>query len=281
MQSNNFSFAKPFNYSTLRVYKMIQEVWHFMKRPLILILITILLASVTATYGQKNRSRQKPKTTKTTKKEEGNPATVVDRRLAVLRTRPSLYGKPIQRMKVGREVLVLDQKDADGVTFYQVKALPNTIGWVQSEAVIGSFRKDDDQRLAKLIQAADGFDQVDKTVIFLEIYPKSPLRPAILLLLGDLMEEEAISLTERATRSLDRREMAASGAPLHSFYLNFPSLDRFGKIGIRFLFNVSTKSYHYDGDSWFEIVRQFPKSSEAAEAQKRLDALRENMEIKK
>jgi hypothetical protein len=252
-----------------------------MKRPLILILVTIFFASAVVTAAQKNRSRLKSKTTTTKQTVEGNPAVVIDRRLAVLRMRPSLYAKPIQRLSVGREVTVLDQKEADGVTFYQVKALPNTVGWIQTEAVVGSFRKDDDQRLTSLIQAADGFDQVEKTMIFLEQFPKSPLRPAILLLLGDLMEDEAIRLSQKATRSLNRREMAASKAPLHSFYLNFPALDRYGKIGIRFLFNVNTRSFHYDGDSWFEIVRKFSKSPEASEAQKRLDTLKEKMETKK
>lgn len=253
-----------------------------MKHSLILSVIAIIFLSVSASNAQKNRTRlQSKKDTLTKQKEQGNDAVVIDRRLAVLRIRPSLYAKPIQRMGVGREVIVLDSKDADGVTFYRVRALPNTVGWVQSEAVIGSFRKNDDQRLAKLIQSSDGFDQVDKTIIFLEKFPTSALRPAILLLLGDLMEEEAIRLSKKASRNLDRREMAASGAPLHSFYLNYPSLDRFGKIGIKFLFNLNTKSYHYDGDSWFEIVNKFPNSSEAEEAQKRLDTLKEKMEAQK
>ncbi len=75
--------------------------------------------------------------------------------------------------------------------------------------------------------------------------------------------------------------MAASGAPLHSFYLNHPSLDRYGKIGVQFLFNLETKNYHYDGDSWLEIIRKYPKASEAEQAQKRLDKLKLNMEAKK
>lgn len=252
-----------------------------MKRSLILALVFIFLASVVSVEAQRNRSRIRSKTKVTKPKQKGIEAIVVDRRLAVLRTRPSLYAKPIKRMSVGRKVRVIGTREADGVTFYRLQVSTKTVGWMQAEAVIGKFRKKDDQRLFKLIQASEGFTQVDKAMIFLEQFPKSPLRPAILLLLGDLMEGEAIELSKKAARKLDRREMAASGAPLHSFYLNFPSLDRYGKLGIRFLFNLNTKSYHYDGDSWFEIVRKFPKSNEAVEAQKRLDTLKAKMEAKK
>ena len=124
-----------------------------------------------------------------------------------------------------------------------------------------------------MIQAADGFDQVNKIAIFLEEFPDSMIRPNILLLLGDIMEQEALKLSKKAAKSLDRQEMAASGAPLHSFYLNFPSLDRYSKIGVNFLFNLNTKQYHYNGDSWFEITRKYPNTSEAEEAKTRLEIL--------
>ena len=252
-----------------------------MKYPLILAIVIVFIVSITPVEAQKNRSRIKSKTKVITPTQQGNEAIVVDRRLSVLRIRPSLYAKPIQRMRVGRKVTVVGTKVADGVTFYRVQVSTNTVGWVQSEAVIGNFLKKDDQRLFKLIQAADGIDQINKTMIFLEQFPTSALRPPILLLLGDLMEDEALKLSKKAARKLDRREMAASGAPLHSFYLNFPSLDRYGKLGVRFLFNLNTKSYHYDGSSWFEIIRKFPNSSEAPDAQKRLGILKGKMEAKK
>lgn len=252
-----------------------------MKHPLFISLILILFVFSYDANGQKNRSGVKTKKTTPTQKAAGNDGIVIDRRLSVLRISPSLYSRPIQRMSVGRKVTVTATKDADGVTFYRVRALPNTIGWVQAEAIVGSFRKNDDQRLFKIIQASDGIDQINKIMIFSEHFPKSALLPAILLQLGDLLEEEAVRLSKAAAKSLDRREMAASGAPLHSFYLNYPSLDRYGKLGISFLFNLETKSYHYDGDSWFEIIRNFPKSLEAEEAQKRLDTLKEKMEAKK
>jgi hypothetical protein len=72
--------------------------------------------------------------------------------------------------------------------------------------------------------------------------------------------------------------MAASAAPLHSYYLNFVSLDRYRKLGVIFLVNSATKQFHYDGASWKEIVARSPASPEAVEAKKRLDSLKVKME---
>ncbi len=208
-------------------------------------------------------------------------AVVVDERLAVLRKEPSLFADSIQRMRRGRTVTISGSKQADGVLFYRVNAAPNNYGWVQSDAVIEKFKKGEDARLAKLAQSSEGFEQVERAQIFLDNFPDSPLRPAMLLLVGDLMEETALKLSIEATRRLDRREMAASGAPLHSFYLNYTSLDRYRRLGIGFLFNPTTKLFHYDGANWREIVKRFSNSNEAVEAQKRLVALKEKMDAVK
>lgn len=210
--------------------------------------------------------------------EPTNTAVVVDERLAVLRVEPSFFAKSVQRMRLGRIVLISGSKEADGVTFYRVTAAPNNFGWIQSDAVFGKFRRGDDERLARLVQSSDGFEKIERAQIFLDTFPSSSLRPAILLLLGDLMEEVALKISTDATRKLDRSEMSASGAPLHSFYLNYVSLDRYRKIGIGFAFNSDTKLLHYDGAGWREIVKKLPTSNEAVEAQKRLDLLREKLE---
>lgn len=204
-------------------------------------------------------------------------AVVVDERLAVLRLEPSLYARPVQRMRRGRLLVVTGAKTADGVTFYRVTVPPNNFGWVQSDAVIGKTKREDEERLVRLVQASEGFEQMERATLYLENFPNSPLRAPILLLLGDLAEEHALKLSTEATRRLDRREMAATNAPLHSFYLNYSGLDRFRKINIDFLFNAATKTFHYDGASWKEIISKFPKSAEAGEAQKRLDSLKEKM----
>jgi hypothetical protein len=212
-------------------------------------------------------------------REIGSTAVVVDETLSVLRDKPSLFAEPVQRMRRGRKVVIQGIAEADGVKFYKVAAPPAKFGWVQADAVFGAFRTTDEERLARLIQASDGFDQIEIAEEFFGLYPKSQFRPPILLLYGDLLEEVAAKLTKDSNNRLTRREMAASGAPLHSYFLNYVSLDRYRKLGIVFLFNSATRAFHYEGASWREIVQKYPASAEAAEAQKRLDSLKQKMEM--
>jgi hypothetical protein len=211
-------------------------------------------------------------------REIGSNAVVMDETLSVLRVKPSLFAEPVQRMRRGRRVQILGVAEADGVRFYRVSAPPNNSGWVQADAVFGRFRDGDDARLARLVQASSGFDQIELASAFFEIFPQSQFRPAILLLYGDLLEEVAAKLSKDAASRLDRREMAASAAPMHSYYLNFNMLDRYRRLGIIFLFNPNTRLFHYEGASWRELVAKFPTSTEAAEAQRRVDSLKMKMD---
>lgn len=252
-----------------------------MKSSRFLLLLLAFLIFTSNLEAQKRRAAPRPKNASVVNQkssETGNSAIVVDEHLAVLRIKPSLFASSVQRMRRGRRVQILETREADGVKFYRISAQPNNFGWVQSEAIFSQTQRGDDERLARLVYASTGFDQIEIATNFLELYPNSQLRPAILLLFGDLAEEVAVKLSRDATRRLDRRQMAASGAPLHSFYLNFVSLDRYRKLGIVFLFNSNTKTFHYDGTSWREILEKFPKSNEAAEAKRRLVALKEKME---
>lgn len=254
-----------------------------MKCPRFLVFFLLIFFCFSNAEAQKRKISQRPiRNSNLTAKsvEKSNIAVVVDERLAVLRDAPSLFAMPVLRMRRGRIVSISGTKQADGVTFYRVSALPKDTGWVQSEAVVGKFRRGDDERLAKLVQSSEGFDQIERAQIFLENFENSPIRPAILLLFGDLMEESALKLSSEAGKKLDRKEMAATGAPLHSFYLNYTSLDRYRKLNVNFLFNPTARLFHYDGASWREIVEKFSKSQESAEAQKRLDSLKEKMQLK-
>ena len=206
--------------------------------------------------------------------EMGQQAVVVDETLAVLRGTPSLFAPPLHRISRGRHVQILGVTDADGVKFYKVAVPPTSTGWVQSDALFGKFRAGDEKRLFELVQALDGFDQIEAAAEFFQLYPTSQFKPAILLLFGDLLEDLAVNkLSKEANSRLKRAEMAATGAPLHSYFLNFVSLDRYRKLGITFLFNPADRKYHYNGESWREIVARFPSASETAEAKKRLDSL--------
>ncbi|MEQ1644310.1 MAG: SH3 domain-containing protein, partial [Pyrinomonadaceae bacterium] len=204
----------------------------------------------------------------------------IDETISVLRKNPSLFSDSVHRMQRGRKVQILAVTEADGVKFYKVTAPPKNFGWVQSDAVFGKFRPNDEERLARLVQAANGFEQLEMANEFFALYPNSRFRPAILLLFGDLLEEAAAKLSKDATSRLSRKEMAASAAPLHSYYLNFNMLDRYRKLGVIFLFNSATRQFHYDGSSWKEIGSKYIATPEAAEAQKRLDSLKQKMEKK-
>ncbi len=240
---------------------------------------------ITATFSpllSQKRSANSARTRSSTAKppEIGQSAIVVDEHLSVLRKTPSLFSESVHRMSRGRQVRIQGVQEADGVKFFKVTVPPANFGWVQADALVGRFRAGDEERLARLIQAYEGFERIETARHFFDFFPASKLKPPILLLVGDTAEEMAVQLSRQAISRIDRKEMAASGAPLHSFFLNFNMLDRYRKLGVIFLFNPNTRLYHYDGASWREIVTRFPASPEAAEAQKRLDALKQKMEKK-
>lgn len=239
-----------------------------------------LICSMLSLSVQAQRQQQFPRnsigTTKST--EIGKTVIVVDDTLSVLRTKPSLFADAIQRMRRGRKIQILGVTEADGVKFYKVTAPPRNFGWVQTDAVFGKFRAGDEERLARLVQALDGFDQIEAAVEFFRLYPASKFKPSILLLFGDVLEEVAVQLSRQASSRLSRKEMAATQAPMHSYYLNFNMLDRYRKLGVVFLFNPATRQYHYSGASWKETVAKYPDAAEAVEARKRLDALKTKME---
>ena len=245
-----------------------------MRLPLIFVCSLIIITSFAPADAQKRRAEKSVRA----QSQISSTAVVMDETLSVLRARPSLFAPAIQRMRRGRKVAMTGSKEADGVTFYRIAAAPSGTGWIQADAVFGRFRPKDDERLARLMQASDGFDQIEIAEQFFELYPDSALRSSLLLLYGDLLEEIALKLSRDAAGRLRRPEMAASGAPLHSYYLNFVSLDRYRKLGVTFLFNAETRKFHYNGESWREITAKFPKSAEAVEAQKRLDLLKQKME---
>ncbi|MBC7798903.1 MAG: SH3 domain-containing protein [Pyrinomonadaceae bacterium] len=241
----------------------------------------ILLSASNSVEAQNRRGTTRKNRQRTSvqmpKQNQVTTAIVVDERLAVLRDRPSLMAVPVQRMRRGHEIQILGNDEGDGVGFYRVQLSKNKFGYVQTQAVITTSRRGDDERLANLVRVSDGFEQIERATLFLNNYPKSVYRPAILLLLGDLLEESAQNLSREATRRFDADEIRATNAPVYSFYLNYNGLDRYGRLGIVFLFNQTAKQFHYDGARWKEIILKHSNSSEAGEAEKRLNALAEKM----
>ena len=149
-----------------------------------------------------------------------------------------------------------------------------TSGWIQLEAVAAPARSGDDARLLRLIKASMDFDRIARARIFLDNFSSSELRPAVLLIYCQAAEEIAARLSRDASRRLEAAEMEAGGAPLFSYFLNFSGLDRYNRQGITFLFDAREKRFRYDGEGWQELVHRYPRSPEAVEARKRLEALR-------
>jgi hypothetical protein len=208
----------------------------------------------------------------------GRLAIVVDERLAALRTTPQLTGKLVRRLGRGRIVAVRSMKtSADGITFFLVNVTRRTHGWIQREAVSSSSRSGDDRRLMDLIRGSQGFDRISRARIFLDHFPRSPLRPEVMLLLGDSAEEAAEKLSRSAAHTINK---SVNAAPEFSYYLNYSGLDRYNRLGVTFVFDPSTKRFHYNGAAWRELLRKYPKTPQAAEARKRFEALYSQLRMK-
>ncbi|HEY0098674.1 MAG TPA: hypothetical protein VGB76_06935 [Pyrinomonadaceae bacterium] len=204
----------------------------------------------------------------------GQHAVVVDERLAALRDEAKLTARLVQRLGRGRTVSITGaRRGGDGFNFYRVAVTRRTRGWLPAESVAAPTRAGDDERLVRLIRGSEEFARIARARIFLDYFPRSPLRPAVLMLFGDEAEAAASKLSRDAARRLDAGEMAAGGAPFDSYFLNFNELDRYNKQGVTFVFERAARRFHYDGASWREILRRYPRSPEATEARKRLDAL--------
>jgi hypothetical protein len=234
------------------------ENYNMIPHKLALCLLFILFLSITC-FAQKNPPSG------------GRLAVVVDERLAALRATPQLNGRLVRRLSRGRLVAVRSVKSsADGITFVLVNVTRRTHGWIQRESLASPSRQGDDRRLLTLIQRSNGFDRIARARIFLDHFPRSPLRPEVLLLLGDTAEELAEKLSRDAARRLKED---LSDAPEFSYYLNYTGLDRYNRQRVGFVFDKTTKRFHYDGAAWRELIRVYPRSSAAGEAKKRLDLL--------
>ena len=208
----------------------------------------------------------------------GRLAIVVDERLAALRATPQLNGRLVRRLSRGRLLAVRSVKtSADGTSFFLVNVSSRTHGWIQREAVVSPSRAGDDQRLLTLIERSQGFDRIARARIFLNHFPRSPLRPAVLLLLGNTAEQLAAKLSNDAA---GRLKQDRGDAPEFSYFRNYTGLDRYNRQGVMFVFDRSTKRFHYDGASWRELIRRFPHSLFATEAKIKLNSLYSQQRIK-
>ena len=201
----------------------------------------------------------------------GRLAIVVDERLSALRREPRLNGGLVKRLSRGRLVAIRGSRTTpDGVVFFLVNVTTRTHGWIQREAIVSAGRSGDDRFLLDLIKASNGFDRIARARIFLDHFPRSPLRPEVLLLLGNTAEELAAKLSRDAAKRLSH---ATNTAPDFTYFLNYSGLDRYNRQRVNFTFDQPTKRLYYDGAAWRELLRRYPKTPAAAEARKHLAQL--------
>jgi hypothetical protein len=201
----------------------------------------------------------------------GRLAVVVDERLAALRQTPNLTGNLIRRLSRGRLVAIRGSKTtAEGVVFFNVNVTTRTHGWIQREAIASPTHPGDDLRLLDLINASHDFDRLARARIFLDHFPRSPLRPRVLLLISTTAEEHAAKLSRDAAKRLT---LSTTNAPDFTYFLNYSGLDRYNRQRVKFTFDKTSKRFHYDGAALRELVRRYPKTPEAALARSHLAQL--------
>ncbi|MEP6911256.1 MAG: hypothetical protein ABI923_00795, partial [bacterium] len=232
------------------------------KKPMSSNILLLVLVLLVTSNGLAQKRRVPP---------GGHLAVVIDERLAALRSAPDLSAKLLNRLNRGRLVAIRGAtRSREGITFLRVAVTRRTSGWLQAEAVMAPWRGNDDDRSLRLIQSSEDFDRLARARLFLDAFPRSPLRPQVLLLFGDAAQQAAEKLSHEAGRRLDQNEMTAGGAPEFSYFLNYNGLDRYNRQRITFAFDQRTKSFRYDGAAWRELLRRYPQSPEATEARKRL-----------
>lgn len=259
-RDNAFALTSvPFNLILQRSNNLItsQSLSHFLSRSLIF--VTLILFPLVGETGQAQ-----------TRRLSSRSGIVVDERLSVLRSGPEFSAAFLRRLGRGRIVTLLEtQRSREGVVFYRVAVTRRTRGWLQREAVAAPGRAGDDARLLELIKASRNFDRIARARIFLDVFLRSPHRPAVLLILGDEAEKVAVKLSLDASGRLDSEELKATGASLASYFLNYNGLDRYRRQGIVFTFDSQTRQFQYDGAAWRELIRRHRGSAEASVVRQR------------
>ena len=200
----------------------------------------------------------------------GQRAIVIDERLSALRTRPDVKAELEQRLRKGRAIGIL------GATanrkFLRVAVSRNVRGWVLAEAVARAGNPADAERLLKLIEETeDDFTKVRLARLCADEFRATRAAPKALLLMGEIAEKAADRLSRDAKRKAGDEE-PGMGLERRDYVLNHVGLDRYNRIGVTFDYDEAADRIVYDGASYRELLRRFPKSGESKLAREKLDA---------
>lgn len=201
-------------------------------------------------------------------------AFVIDHRLSALRREAHIQSEVIHRLQLGRAVFVLQTRNGDITKngFYRVALKGRTRGWIHRSAIAVAGRAGEDQKVMSLIDSpGKDIDRLTLCRLLTDRFPRSALLPRALLAMGREAERAAREISPRVSKRLSKTDEKNLSAPLNDYYLSDTALDRYSRLRIRFNFDESTSRYTYDGQAYRELIKKFPASDEARQAQRRLE----------
>ena len=194
----------------------------------------------------------------------GRRGVVIDERLSALRAQPDLKASLEQRLRRGRRVGILGAvRKRDGATFLRVATSRNTRGWILADAVARPGSAADANRLLNLMgETTDDFIRARLARLFLEEFREPRFAPRALLILGQTAERVADKLSRDVRRRIG--DESTNEKPGRKFYfLNFAGLDRYNRIDVKFDYDAESDRLVYDGAVYRELLRRYPRSTEA------------------
>ncbi len=240
--------------------------------PIRLLFVTLCLMALTIS----STSGQTFKIKKRNKHIPGQRAIVYDERLSALRTQPDVKAQLISRLHRDREVGIIGPARSvkGGPVFYPIAVSRNIRGWIIVEALARPQRTQDANRMMNLIEdTKDDFTRTRLARLAADQFRGMTVAANALLTLGKAAEQASIKLSRDARkRAGEPDEVTDKNLSERDFMLNFVGLDRYNKLGI--MFNYDNDRLVYDGAAYREILRQYPRSAEAAEARVLLEKLK-------
>ena len=229
-----------------------------------LLIISLLLALTASSHAQTKRKFFIP----------GQHAIVFDDRLSALREQPEVKAGLKQRLSRGRIVGILGaSRNKNGSPFLRVAVSRNVRGWILAAAIarLGSVA-DGEKILSAAAESKDDLVKARMARLCADELRLPTIAPKALLALGQAAEHAA----EKLSRDADRRlgdDLPDGGLSKRDFVLSFNELDRYNRAGVTFDYDEMKDRIVYDGAAYRELLRRYPRSPEAQQAQERLARL--------
>ncbi|MFN7946791.1 MAG: hypothetical protein U0Z53_15675 [Blastocatellia bacterium] len=244
---------------------------HSHTRLFYLFAFVLLIAVVSPVSAQNSARRNQPGA--------GQRAVVIDERLSALREQPEVTATLRQRLRRGRIVSISKTASQKGGPAYCLVAVTRrTRGWVLAESLARSGSEQDARRLLKMIEETrDDFIRARLARICADEFSRTASASRALLLLGEAAEAASQRLSREARKraGTDGEESdSVSRLSRRDYLLNHTGLDRWNRAGIAFSYEADTDGLVYDGAAWRELLRKYPRSDEAQQAQERLKQIK-------